>query len=208
MVFTATTALAASSFFATSALHGQQAAGQPLAKEAVLSAMTSKVDTKKAKVGDTFTAKTLNPLQLTDGTTLPAGTKLVGKVTQVQPKSSGTATLGVVFTQVEKKGAAPIPVHGLLAAIAPEPSMADSGGSTSDIPMGHGGNAAQAAAVTGTNINSNHNALPSIQPGSSVKGVVLNTAPAADGSSVLLSTDKDIKLESGMRLEVGLTSAQ
>src|SRR5271154_3520417 len=86
-------------------LQAQQASlGAPLAKEAVLSALTSKVDTRKSKVGDTVTAKTLNPLQLTDGATLPPGTKLVGKVTQVQPKSSGTATLAIVFDQLEKKG--------------------------------------------------------------------------------------------------------
>jgi len=182
--------------------------GQPLAKEAVLSALTSKVDTKKSKVGDTVTAKTLNPLQLTDGTTLPPGTKLVGKVTQVQPKSSGTATVAIVFTEVDKKGAAPMPVRGVLAAVAPEPSMADSGGSTNDLPMGSGGNKAQTAAMTGTGINAGSGILPSIQPGSSVKGVTLSPTPAADGSSVLQSTDKDFKLDSGTRLEVGLTAAQ
>ena len=201
-------AFTASILCPTPPLHGQASLGAPLAKEAVLSALTSKVDTKKSKVGDTVTAKTLNPLQLTDGTTLPPGTKLVGKVTQVQPKSSGTATLAIVFTQVEKKGGAPMPVHGLLAAVAPEPSLSDSGGSTNDLPMGSGGNKAQTAGMAGTGINSNTAALPSIQPGSTIKGVTLNTAPSADGSSVLQSTEKDFKLESGTRLEIGLTAAQ
>jgi len=182
--------------------------GQPLAKEAVLCALTSKVDTKKSKVGDTVTAKTLNPLQLADGTSLPSGTKLVGKVTQAQPKSSGTATIAIVFTEVDKKGAAPMPVRGVLAAVAPEPSMADSGGSTNDLPMGSGGNKGQTAAMTGTGINAGGGVLPSIQPGSAVKGVTLNSTPAADGSSVLQSTDKDFKLDNGTRLEVGLTAAQ
>jgi hypothetical protein len=182
--------------------------GQPLAKEAVLSALTSKVDTKKSKVGDTVTAKTLNPLQLADGTILPAGSKLVGKVTQAQPKSSGTATVAIVFTEVDKKGGSPMPVHGLLAAVAPEPSMADSGGSTNDLPMGHGGSQAQTAAITGTNISTSGGAMqPSIQPGSSVKGVALDPEPSADGSSVLHG-EKDFKLGDGTRLEVGLTAAQ
>jgi hypothetical protein len=182
--------------------------GQPLAKEAVLCALTSKVDSKKSKVGDTVTAKTLNPLQLTDGTTLPTGTKLVGKVTQVQAKSSGTATVGIVFTEVDKKGGAPMPVHGLLAAVAPEASLSDSGGSTNDLPMGSGGNKGQAAGVMGTAINGKTAEQPSIQPGSTIKGVVLNTTPSADGSSVLQSTEKDFKLDSGTRLEIGLTAPQ
>ena len=146
-------ALFTSAFAAAVQLQAQQASlGAPLAKEAVLSSLTSKVDTKKSKVGDTVTAKTLNPLQLTDGTTLPPGTKLVGKVTQVQPKSSGTATVAIVFTEVDKKGGAPMPVHGLLAAVAPEPSLSDAGGSTNDLPMGSGGNKGQTAGLTGTGI--------------------------------------------------------
>jgi hypothetical protein len=206
--------LSAAVLTSTFAIVGQSLAqqaslGAPLAKEAVLSALTSKVDTKKSKVGDTVTAKTLNPLQLTDGTTLPPGTKLVGKVTQVQAKSSGGATLGIVFTEVDKKGAAPMPVHGLLAAVAPEPSMSDAGGSTNDLPMGHGGSQAQAAAVTGSNIKTSSTAvLPSIEPGSTIKGVTLSPTPSADGSSVLQSSEKDFKLDSGTRLEVGLTAAQ
>ena len=203
-------ALFTSAFAAAVQLQAQQASlGAPLAKEAVLSSLTSKVDTKKSKVGDTVTAKTLNPLQLTDGTTLPPGTKLVGKVTQVQPKSSGTATVAIVFTEVDKKGGAPMPVHGLIAAVAPEPSMSDSGGSTNDLPMGHGGNQGSGRRHHGDQYHTSSNAaLPSIQPGSSVKGVTLSPTPAADGSSVLQSTEKDFKLDNGTRLEVGLTAAQ
>lgn len=190
-------------------MQGQQASlGAPLAKEAVLSALTSKVDTKKSKVGDAVTAKTLNPLAMSDGSTLPPGTKLVGKVTQVQPKSSGTATIAIVFTEADKKGGAPMPVHGLLAAVAPEPSMSDSGGGTNDLPMGSGGNKAQTAAMTGSGINAGGGTLPSIQPGSSIKGVTLSPTMSADGSSVLQSTDKDFKLDNGTRLEIGLTTAQ
>ncbi len=205
LAFLAATAIATLAF-GPPPLNAQQ--GQPLAKEAVLSALTSKIDTKKAKVGDPVTAKTLNPLTLTDGSILPVGTKLSGKVTQVQPKSSGAATLGISFDQLEKKGSAPMAVHGLLEAVAPQPALSESGGSTNDLPMGSGGNKGQTAAMTGTGINSGGGRLPSIQPGSSVKGVTLSPTPSADGSSVLQSTEKDIKLDSGTRLEIGLTSAQ
>jgi hypothetical protein len=208
LTYLAATAALAATLGSPLALRAQASAGQPLAKEAVLSVLTTKLDTKKSKVGDPVAAKTLNSLSMSDGSVLPSGTKLTGKVTQVTPKSSGAATIAVAFDQLDKKGAAPTPVHGFLMAVAPEPSMADSGGSTKDLPMGHGGNAAQAAAATGTNISDSSNALPSIQAGSSIKGVVLNPKPAADGSSVLQSTDKDFKLDSGTRLEIGLTAAQ
>jgi hypothetical protein len=205
-----TAALAAVTFRPTPSLQAQQASiGRPLAKQAVLSVLTSNLDTKKSKVGDPVTAKTLNPLKLDDGSVLPAGSKLSGKVTQVQSKSNGGATLAIIFDQVEKKGSSTsTPVHGLVAAVAPAPSLADSGGSAKDLPMGHGGNQAQVAAMTGTGTDSEAAPLPPIQPGSSIKGVVLNPTPAADGSSVLQSTEKNIRLENGTRLEIGLAAAQ
>jgi len=46
-----------------------------------------------------------------------------------------------------------------------------------------------------------------IAAGSSIRGVTLSPTPAADGSAVLQSSDKDFKLESGTRLEIGLTAS-
>jgi hypothetical protein len=181
-----------------------QVAGQPLAKEAVLCSLTGKLDTKKSKVGDPVTAKTLNPLTLTDGTVIPAGSKITGKVTQVQPKSGGNASLAIEFDQLEKKGGPAIAVRGLIAGIAPLPDMGGGGGAANnDLPMK--GTAAQNAAMTGMGMGpgGGESAIPS---GSSIKGVELKSAPTADGSSVLESGGKDIKLESGTRLEIGLTA--
>src|ERR1700683_3077230 len=118
--------LVAATFSPIRVLKAEQSIGKPLSKQAVLSVLTCKLDTKKSKAGDPVTAKTLNPLKLNDGTVLPRGTILTGKVTQVQSKSSGNATLAIIFNQLETaKGAAPIPVHGLLAAVAPAPSLSD-----------------------------------------------------------------------------------
>jgi hypothetical protein len=186
-------------------LDAQQTTGQPLAKEAVLSALTSKLDTKKTKVGDPVTAKTLNALTLTDGTVLPSGSKLTGKVTQAQPKSGGGATLAIEFDQLEKKGAAATPVHGLIVAIAPIPDLGNSGGAAGNDLPGRG-SAAQNASMSGMSTGPGSEAQPSIPAGSSIKGVVLNPTAAADGSSVLQSPEKDFKLETGTRLEIGLTT--
>jgi hypothetical protein len=178
--------------------------GQPLAKEAVLSALTSKLDTKKSKVGDPVTAKTINAITLNDGTVLPSHTLITGKLTQVQSKAGGTPTLAIEFDQIEKKGAAPIPVRGTIAAIAPLPDLGHGGGAAAnDLPQR--GTAAQNAAMTGQSMNPSNTEEP-IAAGSSIKGIELKTTPTADGSSVLESTGKDIKLESGTRLEIGLAA--
>jgi hypothetical protein len=202
-------AVLAATLGSAQSLHAQQAsAGKPLATEPVLSVLTVKLDTKKSKVGDPVAAKTLNSLTLSDGGVLPSGTKLTGKVTQVTPKSSGNPTIAIAFDQLEKKGAAPMPVHGSLMAVAPEPTLAEQG-PTKDFSSGRGNSAMTGAAASpGAGTLSTSSALPSIQPGSSIKGVVLNPTPSADGSSVLQSTDKDFKLDSGTRLEIALTAAQ
>jgi hypothetical protein len=189
---------------AVPALFAQASAGQLLAKEAVLSSLSAKLDTKKAKVNDSVTAKTLVPLHLSDGSTLPAGTKLTGKVTQVQPKSSGTATLAIAFDQMEKKGAAAVPVRGVILAVAPLPDSATGGTAANGLPMR--GTASQNAAMTG--VGSGPGGESPISPGSSIDGVTLSPTPAADGSSVLQSSGKDIKLDSGTRLEISLSAAQ
>ena len=63
---------------------------------------------------------------------------------------------------------------------------------------------AMAAATGGGPVGPGGQEKPeSMQPGSTVKGVQLNDKLAADGSSVLQG-DKDIHLESGMKIEVGL----
>jgi len=213
MITKSLTYLAAAAVLATTlgfppALHSQQAsAGKPLAPEPVLSVLTVKLDTKKSKVGDPVAARTLNSLTLSDGSVLPSGTKLTGKVTQVTPKSGGNPAIAIAFDQLEKKGAAPMPVHGFLMAIAPEPSLAEQGPSK-DFSSGRGNSAMAAAAGSpGAGTVSGSSALPSIQPGSSIKGVTLNPTPSADGSSVLQS-EKDFKLDNGTRLEIGLTAAQ
>ncbi len=187
------------------ALVAQAAPGQLLAKEAVMASLSGKLDTKKTKVNDSVAAKTLAPVKLTDGSTLPAGTKLTGKVTQVEPKSSGTATLAIVFDQLEKKGGAAVPVRGVIMAIAPLPDSPTGGAAANGLPMR--GTASQNAAMTGAASGPGGGETP-MSPGSSIDGVTLSPTPAADGSSVLQSTGKDIKLDSGTRLAISLSAGQ
>lgn len=181
-----------------------QTSGQPLASQAVLTSLSTKLDSKKSKVGDPVVVKTLSPFKLNDGSVLPSGTKISGKVTEVDPKSAGTAKLGIEFDQLEKKGSAPMPIHGTVVGVAPVPDLGGGGGAAAnDLPTR--GTAAQQAAQTGMGVGGN--AGPeTIAPGSSIKGVELGSQPAADGSSVLQSSEKDIKLEGGTRLEIGLSA--
>lgn len=186
---------------------GQQDASSN-AKQAVLAELTSKLDTKSEKIGDAVNAKTIADMKMTDGSTLPKGSKLSGKVTQVESKASGngTASVSIVFDQVATKGGQPKPIHGVLLAIGPRPSLSDETASSASLPNASTHSVASTAVATGAGLGANDERAQnqSIPPGSSVKGIQLDSKLSADGSTALRSTQKDIRLESGMRIEVGL----
>ncbi len=96
----------------------------PTASSALSAEITSKLDTKNATVGEAVTAKTIAETTLGNGTTVPRGAILTGKVTAVQSKSSGggTASVTISFDQVmPSKSASPISIHGTLLGVAPKP---------------------------------------------------------------------------------------
>ncbi len=66
----------------------QTIVGKPLSKQAVLSELTTNVDSKKSKAGDKVTAKTLNPLKLNDGTRAPQGHR------PIRQSDAGAAKIG------------------------------------------------------------------------------------------------------------------
>lgn len=178
------------------------------AKEALLAELISKLDTKSAKAGDIVIAKTVANLQTTDGSTIPKGSKLEGKITQVESKAAGNgnASVAILFDQLEVNGGQQKPIHGVIVAIAPRPSLSDQGASSGSLPLASTRSAGQMTAATGGGpvAVSHEQQAESIPPGSTVKGVQLDTKLTADGATTLHANNKDIRLESGMKIEVGL----
>jgi hypothetical protein len=84
------------------ALRGQTGtvqSGQPAVSAASVSAeLTKGIDSKKAKVGDEVDVRTTSTAKLPDGTELPKGTKLAGKVTDVKAKSKEDKTAHLAFS--------------------------------------------------------------------------------------------------------------
>src|SRR5437879_4971608 len=75
----------------TGAMQQEQATGaaqtKPMPATAVAAELTKRIDTKNAKQGDEVDARTTMAAKLPDGTELPSGTKLTGKVTDVKAKT-------------------------------------------------------------------------------------------------------------------------
>jgi len=86
----------------------------------VSAALTKSIDTKNAHVGDQVFAKTTSAAVLTDGTRLPKGTKLVGRVTDVKAKSSADKTSHLAFSldRAILHDGREIPVHTTLTSLA------------------------------------------------------------------------------------------
>jgi len=105
----------------------------PAAAEAsspeIHAALEKIVHPKKVKVGDEVVAKMTEPTKLKDGTELPKGTKIVGKVTEVKAKADkeGPSKLGLLFTKAQLKDGKEVPVTMALVSVAPhwEPGSVD-----------------------------------------------------------------------------------
>ena len=107
-------------FFALFSCLSLVAAAQAV-PQVLVAKFTGKLGSKSAKMGDALTAKALGAAKLADGTEIPKGSKLIGKVVAVQSKDAGagTSTLAVRFDQVELKGGGTHPVWGLIVGIGP-----------------------------------------------------------------------------------------
>jgi hypothetical protein len=79
------------------------------------------VHPKKVKVGDEVVARITEPTKLKDGTELPKGTHIVGKVTEVKMKADkeGPSKLGLLFDKVQLKDGKEMPVTMALVSVAP-----------------------------------------------------------------------------------------
>lgn len=189
--------LSAAAFSAASLLAASPMlfADQVKADHPVQVQLTSKVDSKSASVGAPIAAKLLEKANM-GGTAVPAGSKLTGKVTAV---SKGSITLA--FDTLEVKGRDPKAVHAEVVSVAPKPNLSDAGPSGSALPTP--GRISDTAGTTGSSLNMQASDLLADLPvGSTIKGVTM--VPSTDGSTVTLTSSKDLKLDSGTRMEVGL----
>jgi hypothetical protein len=195
--------------------------------------LVSKLDSKTAKTGDSVVVQTKASAKTADGTEIPKGSKLVGHVVGVQPSGAGDNSQVVLqFDHLELKGGQSMAVHSQIESIAPPPgaggamSEPQAGGapqgaggapqSAGGAPQGAGGYPGAAPAgnsgpAAGTVVARNGNIAIST---TSIPGVlVANNAPGqqdprmAQASSILLGAKKDIQLDGGTQMVVGLSAA-
>jgi len=205
---------------------------QQSAIQATIPAQLAKtLDARKLKPGDEVIAKTSVELQ-GNGVTVPSGSKVIGHVTQAQARSKGDpqSALGILFDKVELPDGKELPIQGQIQAVAPSPVLAPTTG-----PAGGGTIASPGANSQGNTIPGPTSTLGSLpQPGSGLPNNPNNnpnnqTAPGQpigpmlnsnshgvvgirhldlDKDSVLTTTNKDLKLDSGTQLLIRTSGQQ
>lgn len=181
------------------------AAAAPASAPVMEAKISTNLSTKNGKVGATITAKTERSYKLQDGTDLPKGSRLIGTVSEVQSKKAGNgdSMLTFRFDQVEPKGGAAIPIHGMVVAIGPNLGPQESLGMNP--VMGRGG--------VGSNPGLDPNAglgkagakdEDDIPMGSTMPGVALGRHMDADWTTALKGIKTDIDLDSNVVIKVQL----
>jgi hypothetical protein len=105
---------------------GDDAASRSWEMIAVNGELQGNVDSKTAKVGDRVVLKTTAKAQTSDGSIIPKGSRLVGRVTEVQAHNSdrAVAQLGIAFDHAELKNGQSVAIHSLIRTVHPAPAVA------------------------------------------------------------------------------------
>jgi hypothetical protein len=197
--------------------------------------LVSKLDSKTAKTGDSVVVQTKASVKTADGTEIPKGSKLVGRIIGVQPSGAGeNSQVALQFDHIELKGGQNVAVRSQIQSIAPQGGAASTsgtpaaGGSNPSRSGANGGNRESGAAQgTGGDPGAAPTASGAPAPGTvvaktgniairttSIPGVLLaNNAPGqqdprmAQASSILLGAKQDIQLDGGTQMVVAVSTA-
>ena len=192
------------------------AAAQP-AGLVMVAKIDGKLSTKNAKVGDVISAKILKAWKLTDGTDIPKGSKITGKVAIVKSKKDGGGNSMMSFRleEIDVKGGAAVPVHGMVVAIGP--SLAPKDGLGPNSVMGRSSGVSSDTSNAGRGVGSTpgidpHTGLggPNVRDedniplGSTMPGVSLGRHLDADWTTILQGVKTDVDLDQDVLIKVQL----
>jgi hypothetical protein len=140
------------------------------------------VDAKNDRPDSTVEARVKNKVTLSDGTVLPNGAMLIGKVVQDGTEATaGTSELALLFNQARLKDGTVVPIKATIVGLYTSSSDPDS------------------------DINSWTPKTSDIDQLSVTSGVDLHSAIAGNNSGVLVSNSKrDIKLGAGSELQFAI----
>lgn len=102
--------------------------------------MDQTLSSKTARVGDTFTTTTIDPVYSTTGVVvIPAGSKIVGRVDRAKPAAKGgkPGEIDVTFVEARLPNGTKKLINGSLTELDSKSAKSDSEGTASGDKMGH-----------------------------------------------------------------------
>ena len=156
--------------------------------------LQGKLDSMTAKAGDRVVLKTTEKAYTSDGTVIPRGSRLVGRVTQVQAhdKDHANSQMGIAFDRAELKEGQSVTIYTLLRGVSPSASamkMSSRNSSTDNgdslgASMGSGGMAGGAQTMGGSRVGGGGmwgGGAPVNGPAGGVADQIPNSTPQANG---------------------------
>ncbi|MGB8889527.1 MAG: hypothetical protein WCC87_22575 [Candidatus Korobacteraceae bacterium] len=172
------------------------------------------LDSKKLKAGDTVVCQTTAVLHGGNGMTIPNGSKVIGHVTQATARSKGDpeSSLAIVFDKIQTPNG-DIPLKGVLQAVAPSlggNSGPDTGAAApGTIPNGRGADMSTMPPPTPGAVAGPNSGVHPLNGGGShpiltaqSTGVLGIHNLQMDKDSVLTTSGKEVKLDSGMQMMI------
>jgi len=147
--------------------------------------LVSKLDSKTAKTGDSVVVQTRSSAKTADGTEIPKGSKLVGRVIGAQSSGAGeNSQVALLFDHVELKGGQSMPVHSQIQSISPAGGAASASGSA---PMS-GPSAASSASPSASGANSGSGASSAPQSTGGYAGAAPQASSGPAAGTVVAKT--------------------
>ena len=117
----------------------------------VTAELADKLDSKSAKQGDSVVVKTDENLQISAGTEIPRGSKLIGHVTNVQARGDGheNSQIAIQFDRAELKSGQSLPIESVIQSVAPAVGAEGTSGISSP-PATYGDATASSSVPTGS----------------------------------------------------------
>jgi hypothetical protein len=169
-----------------------QAQAEQIVQGNVTAELTKKIDSKKSKVGDPVTARMLSAATLPNGTELPKGTRLAGKITEVQPGPGGYVTFA--FDQAVLHNGQTVAVRAMVtgaAVPALNPPLAGAAGGSAASPPGTEGDAAPASSPAGGRAIPNNNATADIAAAQNEVSAAPSGEPASSAGAGTITVESN-----------------
>lgn len=104
--------------------------------------LNNTLDARKEQAGAAFETTLKSTVHLKDGTKLPKGTLLEGKVAATEEKTSGSSQLALVFTDAKLKSGKDVPIQATIVGLA-DPIEGTDSNSSNDGPISWDGTTTQ-----------------------------------------------------------------